>query len=98
LQQPFFSLFGPSAPPLLDRAKIADPFVDADQLVVKLLETVELGDFLLRFAKRGRIGKRLGYCFSTHLASEPKLGIMTGIIGFGAVTGRFPALADCGSN
>jgi hypothetical protein len=49
LQQPFFFLLGPSTTPL-DRAKMADLFVDADQLVVELLETTELVNLPLRFA------------------------------------------------
>jgi hypothetical protein len=44
-----FSLLGPSTT-LLHRAKIADLFVDADQLVVELLETTELVNLPLRFA------------------------------------------------
>jgi hypothetical protein len=49
LQQPFFFLLGPSTT-LLDRTKSADLFVDADQLVVELLETTELVNLPLRFA------------------------------------------------
>jgi hypothetical protein len=49
IAQPFFFLLGPSTT-LLDRAKIADPFVDADQLIVELLETTELVNLPLRFA------------------------------------------------
>ena len=44
-----FFLLGPSTS-LLDRAKMADLFVDADQLVVELLETTELVNLPLRFA------------------------------------------------
>jgi hypothetical protein len=49
LQQPFFFLPGPSTT-LFDRAKMADLFVDADQLVVELLETTELVNLPLRLA------------------------------------------------
>jgi hypothetical protein len=44
-----FFLFGPSTT-LLHRAKMADLFVNADQLVVELLETTELVNLPLRFA------------------------------------------------
>jgi hypothetical protein len=42
-------LLGPSTAPLR-RTKMADLFVDADQLVVELLETSELVNLPLRFA------------------------------------------------
>jgi hypothetical protein len=98
LQQPFFFLFGPATPLLLDRAKLADFFVDADQVFAKLLETMELRDLLLSFAKRGRIGKGLSHGPAGLSASEAELGIMTGIVGFGAMTRRFTAAPDYGSN
>ncbi|MCX6632724.1 MAG: hypothetical protein NTW28_34415 [Candidatus Solibacter sp.] len=59
---------------------------------------MELCDFLLRSAKRGRIGKGLGNGPAGFSASEAKLGIMTGIVGFGAMTRRLTAAPDNGSN
>jgi hypothetical protein len=42
LPQPFFSLVGPAARLLLGGTKIANLLVDADQVVVELLESMEL--------------------------------------------------------
>jgi hypothetical protein len=81
---------------LLDRPQRADFFVDADQVLAELLETMEFGDLLLRLAKRGRIGKGLCHRLSSHSASETELGIMAGIVRFGAMAGRFTATPDNG--
>jgi hypothetical protein len=98
LQQPFFFLFRPATSYLFDRAEPADLFVDDDQLVPEVLEPMELVDLILGFAQRGWVGKCLGYCFAFHSSSEAEVGIMAGVIGFGAMAGRFAAAADDGGN
>jgi hypothetical protein len=42
---------------LRNRAESTDLVVEDDQVLAELLETVKLGDFLLRHAQRGGIGK-----------------------------------------
>src|SRR5258708_11281081 len=59
-QQPFFFLLAPATAMLLNRAESTDLVVEGDQVLAELLETVKLGDFLLRLAQRGGIGK--GFC------------------------------------
>ena len=45
---------------------------------------MKLGDVLLRLAQGRRIGKTLGHRFAGHAASETELGIMPGVVVFGA--------------
>ncbi len=89
-QQPFFFLFGPAARLLFHGTKRADSFVEADQFLAKLLKTMKLGHFLLRFAKSGGVGKGLGHGLAGHSAGEAELGIMAGVVGLGAMAGRLP--------
>jgi hypothetical protein len=96
LQQPFFFLIGPAAMLRLDRAKGTDLFVDAYQVLAEFLEAMELRDLLLRLAQGGRIGKGLGHAFACHSSGQTELWVMTGVIGFGAMAGRFTAAAHNG--
>jgi hypothetical protein len=64
LQQPFFFLIGPASPLLFDRAKSADFLVDAHQLLAEFLESMELGDLVLRLAQSGRIGEGFGHALA----------------------------------
>lgn len=98
LQQPFFFLVGPATSLLLDGPQLADLFVEGDQILAERLKTMELSDLVLRFSKRGWIGKGLRHGFSAHPASEAELGIMTRIVRFGAMAGWFTAAADNGGN
>ena len=50
-------------------------------------------DFRLRLAPGGGRRKRFGYAFPVDLTCQPNLGIVSGIVGFGAVAGRFAAAA-----
>jgi hypothetical protein len=76
----------------LHGAKSADLFVDTDQILAQLLQAVELGDLLLRFAQRRWIGKGLGRALARDPAGQPELRIVTRIIGFGAMAGRLTAV------
>jgi len=96
LQQPFFFLVGPAALLRFDRAKRTYLFVDADQVLAKLLEAMELGNLLLRLAQRGRTGEGFGDAFARDSSGEAELRIVAGIIGLGAMTGRFTAAAHYG--
>ncbi len=83
---------------LLHRAESTDLVVEGDQVLAELLETVKLGDFLLRLAQRGGIGK--GFCHrpAGHAACEAKLRIMSRVVVFGAVAGRLAAASGHGGN
>jgi hypothetical protein len=69
LQQPFFFLFGPTAALPLHRAKLTDFLVDPDQVLAEFLELMKLGDLLLRFTQRGRVGEGFGHGLTGHSAS-----------------------------
>src|SRR5439155_1140541 len=97
-QQPFFFLLGPAAPLRLDRAESTDLVVEGDQVLAKLLEAMKLGDLLLRLAQRRGIGKALRYRLAGDAASEAKLRIMSRVVVFGAVAGRFAAAPGHGGN
>jgi hypothetical protein len=98
LQQPFFFLFGPTTPLLLDRSQPADSFVHADQILAELLESMKLGDLLLGLAEGGWVGKGFRHRLSGHSASQAELGIMSGIVRLGAMAGRFAAASRPGGN
>jgi hypothetical protein len=98
LQQPFFFLVGPAAPLLLDGAKFTDLSMDADQLVAEFAETVEFGYLLLCFAQCDWIGKGLSYGPTGYSSSQSELGIMTKIVGFGAMAGRLTAAPNNSCN
>src|SRR5437660_931606 len=87
----FFFLLRPAAPLLLDRAERTDLFVEGHQVLAELLEAVKLADLLLRLAQRGGIGKGFRHRLAGHAASETKLGVMSGVVAFGAVAGRLAA-------
>src|SRR5713226_3611475 len=97
-QQPFFFLLRPAAPLRLDRAESTDLVVEDDQVLAELLEAVKLGHLLLRLAQRRGIGKALRYRLAGHTASEAKLRIMSRVVVFGAVAGRFAAAPGHGGN
>jgi hypothetical protein len=97
-QQPFLVLGGPTVPLSLHRTKLTDFLVGGDQLRTGLLEAMKLGDLLLRFAKSVRVGKGFGDGLTRHSAGEAELGIMAGVMGFGAVAGRFTAAANDSGN
>src|SRR5205807_10237129 len=59
---------------------------------------VELGDFLLRLAQRGGIGKGFGHGFTRHAASQAKLRIMSRVVVFSAVAGRLAAASGHGGD
>jgi hypothetical protein len=50
---------------LFDRAKSADFLVDAHQVLAEFLESMELGDLVLRLAQRGRIGEGFGHALAS---------------------------------
>jgi len=79
---------------LLLGAEFTDLFVDANQVVTELLQPVKLGNFLLRFAQCGGAREGFGHGFAGHSSRQPELGIMTWIIRFGAMAGRFAAAPD----
>jgi Rieske Fe-S protein len=81
---------------LFDRAQSADPFVDAHQIRAEFLESMELGDLVLGLAQRRRIGKGFRHAFTGDSAGQTKLRIVTGIVGFGAMTGGFTAAPHYG--
>ena len=62
---------------------------------MKAVVLVNLG---LCLAAGGRRRKGFGDSFTFHSAREPDLGIMTGIIGFGAVATGLTATASNGAN
>ena len=80
----------------IDRAKGTDLLVHIDQILTELLQAVELANLLLRLPQRGGIGKRLGHTLSPHPSGKPELRVMTDIIRFGAMAGRFTTAADHG--
>jgi hypothetical protein len=51
-----FFLVRPAAAISLDRAQLADPLVDAHQLLAEFLEAVKLGDLLLGLRKAAGFG------------------------------------------
>src|SRR5438067_13684643 len=79
-----------------DRAKGTDPLVDADQGLAELLEAMELGDLLLRLAQGGGIGIGLGHAFARHSSCQTELWVVTGVVRFGAMAGRFTAAPHYG--
>jgi hypothetical protein len=96
LQQPFFFLIAPASPSLLDRAKSADSLVDAHQVLAEFLEPMELGDFVLRLAQRVRIGEGFGHALARDSPGQTELRVVTGVVGFGAMTGRLTAATHYG--
>jgi hypothetical protein len=76
---------------LLDGAKSADFFVDAHQVLAEFLEPMELGDFVLRFAQRRRTGEGFSHAFAGDSAGQTELRVVTGVVGLGAMAGRFTA-------
>jgi hypothetical protein len=96
LQQPFFFLIGPAHMLRFNRAKGTDPFVDADEFLPEFLKQMELGHFLLRLAKGGRIGEGFGHAFARHSSGQPELRIVTWVIRPGAMAGRLPAATHYG--
>ena len=59
---------------------------------------MELGHLLLGPAQGSRMSEGLGYGFARHPAGQAKLGIMAGVVGFGAMAGRFAATSGHGGN
>jgi hypothetical protein len=96
LQQPFFFLAGPGAMLCFDGAKGTYLFVDADQVLAEFLKAMELCDLLLGFAQGGRTGEGFGYALARYSSRETELRIVAGIVGLGAMAGRFTAAAHYG--
>jgi hypothetical protein len=59
---------------------------------------MELGDLLLGLTQRRGSGERLGHAFSRHTSGQTELRIVTGIVQFGAMAGRFTAAAHYSSD
>ena len=91
----FFSLAGPAAPFLLDGAKRTDLFIDADQILTELLETMKLGDFSLSLAKCDGVGKGFRHGLAGYPPSEAELGIMVRIVWLSSTLSNF-GLASSG--
>jgi hypothetical protein len=76
----------------------ADLLVDRDQFQAQFLKTMVLVDFRLRFAPCGGGRKRLGDGFAANFAGQANLGIVTRVVGLGAMAGRFSAAARDGTD
>src|SRR5580700_5785916 len=72
----------------------ADLLVDRDSFCAEFMEAMVLIDFGLCLAPGGRRRKRFGDCFSIDFTCQPNLGIVSRIVRFGAVAGRFSAAAS----
>jgi ABC-type enterobactin transport system permease subunit len=57
---------------------------------------MELGNLMLRLTQRGRTGEGLGHALARDSSGQTELRIVAGIIGLGAMTGRFTAAAHYG--
>ena len=82
MQQPFFFLIAPASPLPFDRAKSADSFIDAHQVLPEFLKPMELADLVLRLAQRSRIGKGFSHAFAGDSAGQTELRVVTGVVGF----------------
>src|SRR5579884_425994 len=98
LQQPFFFLVRPTPALPLDRAQPTDLLIDGHQLLAESLKAVKLVDFLLGLTQGGRIGKGFGHRLASHSPSEAELGIVAGIVRFGAMAGRLATAPDGGGD
>jgi hypothetical protein len=98
LQQPFFFLFSPAASLLFDRAERADLFIEVNQVLAKLLETMKLRNLLLGLAKGYGIGKGFGNGFARHPSSEAQLRIMAGVIRLSAMARGLATTPNHGGN
>jgi hypothetical protein len=55
---------------------------------------MKLRDFLLRFAKRGWVGKGFRHRLAGHPSSQAELGIVARVLGLGAMASRFATAPD----
>jgi hypothetical protein len=57
---------------------------------------MELGDLVLRFAQSSGIGESFGHTLAGDSPGQPKLRVVTRVVGFGAMAGRLPAASHYG--
>ena len=72
--------------------------IDGDQSLAELLETMKLGDLLLRFANRNGVGESFRKGLTGHSAGETELRFMAGVVRLGAMTGRLSAAPNDSGN
>ena len=73
------------------RPQLADPFVDLQQLIAQIPETLAFSDLALRLGQTGRGGERLGDGLAIHLACQPIVGAVAGVSGPMTMTVRISA-------
>ena len=59
--------------------------MDDHQVLAEFLESMELGDLVLRLAQRGRIGEGFGHALAGDSPGQPKLRVVTRVVGLGAM-------------
>ena len=75
-----------------------DLIVKRRQRLAEFLEAVKRRDFLLRLAPRRGIRKGFGHSLAGHSPREAELGIVAGIVRFGAMARRLATAPDSGGN
>jgi hypothetical protein len=67
-------------------------------LLAQILEVLELGNLLLRFAQSGRVADTLRGGFASDAAGQFELSIVTGVVGPGVMAGGLTTAPDHGGN
>jgi hypothetical protein len=77
---------------------LADGSVDCDQLLAEFLKAMKLGDLLLGLAQCRRVGEGLRDRLAGHSVGQAKLGIVSRVVGLGAMAGRLTTALAHGGN